>query len=163
MSKDKNVESKNEHEHAANPELLEVHQTRQQIKRRVINELTPTGAVYDEEMSKASMSSTAIAIFPTVHEIYQGFATTRRKAMPALPQSCIFDIPEQYTLTIDKKRFLLFDEARVRRERLLIFSSDIQLDLLFKSSIVYMDGTYSKAPNHFFQLFTMHSVNFDIC
>ncbi|CAF1514226.1 unnamed protein product, partial [Rotaria sordida] len=60
---------KNEHEHTANPELLEVHQTRQQIKRRVINELTPIGAVYDEEMSKASMSSTAIAIFPTVHEI----------------------------------------------------------------------------------------------
>ncbi|CAF2891147.1 unnamed protein product [Rotaria sp. Silwood2] len=134
---------KNEHEHAANPELLEIHQTRQQIKRRVMNESTPIGAVYDEEMSKTSMSSTAIAIFPTVHEIYEGFAKTRRKAMPAVPQSCIFDIPEQYTLTIDKKRFLLLDEVRVRRERLLVFSSDIQLDLLFNSSIVYMDGTYS--------------------
>ncbi|CAF0899844.1 unnamed protein product [Rotaria sp. Silwood1] len=105
---------KNEYEHAANPELLEIHQTRQQIKRQVMNELTPIGAVYDEKMSKTSMSSTAIAIFPTVREIYQGFAKTRRKAMPPAPQSCIFDIPEQYTLTIDNKRFLLFDEARVR-------------------------------------------------
>ncbi|CAF2818148.1 unnamed protein product [Rotaria sp. Silwood2] len=109
------------------------------------------------------MSSTAIAIFPSVHEIYQGIAKNRRKAIPAIPQSCIFDIPEEYTLTIERKQFLLLDETRVRRERLLIFSSDIQVDLLFNSPIVYMDGTFSKTPTHFFQLFIVYAVDFDIC
>ncbi|CAM4807381.1 unnamed protein product [Rotaria magnacalcarata] len=55
-----------EHEHTAAPELIEVQQTRQQIKQRVLNELTLIGAVYDVEMSKTCMSSTAIAIFPTI-------------------------------------------------------------------------------------------------
>ncbi|CAM4924167.1 unnamed protein product, partial [Rotaria socialis] len=60
---------KNAHEHAPNPELIEVQQTREKIKRRVMNELTPIGMIYDEEMSKTSMSTTAVAIFPTVHEL----------------------------------------------------------------------------------------------
>ncbi|CAF1597724.1 unnamed protein product [Rotaria magnacalcarata] len=71
-----------EHEHTAAPELIEVQQTRQQIKQRVLNELTLIGAVYDVEMSKTCMSSTAIAIFPTIDKTYQGFASNRRKAAP---------------------------------------------------------------------------------
>lgn len=60
---------KDTHEHAANPELIEVRQTRQQIKQRVINELTPIGSIYDDEMSKTTMASTAVAIFPTISEM----------------------------------------------------------------------------------------------
>jgi hypothetical protein len=60
---------KNEHEHSVNPEAIEVQQTREQIKRRVMNELTPIGMIYDEEMTKTTMSSAAIAIFPTINEI----------------------------------------------------------------------------------------------
>jgi hypothetical protein len=58
-----------EHEHAANPEIIEVQQTREKMKSRAMNELTSIGNIYDEEMSKTTMSSTAIAIFPTIHEI----------------------------------------------------------------------------------------------
>ncbi len=93
----------------------------------------------------------------------QGISRTRQKAVPPAPQSCVFDIPDQFTLTMDNKRFLLLDETRIRRERLLLFSSDVQLDLLFKSSIIYMDGTFNKRPNNFFQLYIIHAVNFDIC
>ena len=69
MNNDYLCGGKNEHQHTTNPELLEVQQTRKQIKRRVINELTSIGMIYDEEMSKTTMSSAAIAIFPTIHEI----------------------------------------------------------------------------------------------
>jgi hypothetical protein len=34
-----------------------------------MNELTPIGMIYDEEMSKTTMSSSAFAVFPTIHEI----------------------------------------------------------------------------------------------
>jgi hypothetical protein len=93
----------------------------------------------------------------------QGIAKSRRKAIPPIPLSCAFDIPEEYALTIEKKRFLLFDENRIRRERLLLFSSDVQLNILFNSPTIYMDGTFSKTPAHFFQLYIIHAVNFDIC
>ena len=64
---------------------------------------------------------------------------------------------------MDKQRFLLFDETRVRRERLLLFSSDVQLNVLFNSPIIYMDGTFKKTPFPFFQLYVIHAVKFDIC
>lgn len=68
-----------------------------------------------------------------------------------------------YNSTADGKRFLLLDESRVRRERLLIYASDLQLDTLFDSHTIYMDGTFSKAPPHFKQVFIIHAINFDIC
>ena len=48
-----------------------------------------------------------------------GVSKSRRKAIPALPDSFTFDIPEDFKSTVEKKRFLFFDESRVRRERLL--------------------------------------------
>lgn len=95
--------------------------------------------------------------------IDQGLAKARRKASPTLPQSCLFDIPDMYKCTMDDKRFLLYDESPTRRERILLFGSDVQLDLLFDSSVVFMDGTFSKAPPNFSQIYIIHAVNFDIC
>ncbi len=80
-------------------------------------------------------------------------AKARRKVVPLLPQTCVFDISDDYKTTIDGNRFLLADEILVRRERLLMFSSDRQLDLLFHSPVVYMDGTFSKSPPHFKQIY----------
>ena len=60
---------KGDHSHAPNPEFVLVRQTRQRIKLRVTNEQTPVGKIYDEELATVSMNSTAISIFPTVHEM----------------------------------------------------------------------------------------------
>lgn len=48
-------------------------------------------------------------------------------------------------------------------ERILIYSSDHQLNMLFSSPIVYMDGTFSKSPAHFMQIYIIHAILFDIC
>ena len=90
-------------------------------------------------------------------------AKARRKVLPPLPQSCIFTIPDNYKLTTDGERFLLIDESPIRRERLLIFASDRQLDLLFESGTIYMDETFSKTPPHFSQVYIIHAANYDIC
>ena len=63
----------NEHGHAPNPELIEVRQTRTQIKQRGATELKSIGMIYDEEMSKTTMNPTYIAVFPTVDEICKPF------------------------------------------------------------------------------------------
>lgn len=57
------------HFHPPNPELIEVKQVRHQMKERALSEMTPVGMIYDEEMTQASMSSSALAIFPTSTEI----------------------------------------------------------------------------------------------
>jgi len=93
----------------------------------------------------------------------QGFAKARQKILPPLPTSCLFTIPDLYKLTLDGERFLLLDESRIRRERLLMYASDLQLQILFDSEIIYMDGTFSKTPTHFKQIYIIHGINFDIC
>ncbi|CAF1488879.1 unnamed protein product [Adineta ricciae] len=151
------------HSHAPNPELVQVKKVRQKMKERALNEVTLIGMIYEEEIAKSSMTRSALAIFPTNSEIYQGVAKARRKAAPELPQSCFFTIPDIYKSTIDGKRFLLYDGSPIRRERILLFGNDDQLDLLFDSHTVFMDGTFSKAPHNFCQIYIIHAVNFDIC
>ncbi|CAF3322115.1 unnamed protein product [Rotaria sp. Silwood2] len=152
-----------EHDHEPNPELVEVRQVRQKIKERALKEIIPISMIYEQETSHTSISSTTLAILPTSQEIYPSVAKARQKVVPLLPNCCLFDIPDDYTKTIDGNRFLLTDEVLARRERLLMFSSDHQLDLLFQSRIVYMDGTFAKSPPHFLQVYIIHAIIFDIC
>ena len=42
---------------------------RQQMKERVLNELTPIRVIYEEEMAKAPLSTASVATFPTNQEI----------------------------------------------------------------------------------------------
>ncbi|CAF2687504.1 unnamed protein product [Rotaria sp. Silwood2] len=67
------------------------------------------------------MNSMAIAIFSTVHEIYPTTVKNLRKMIPPVSQSCFFYVPDEFKLTIGKEQFLFIDEARVRRERFLLF------------------------------------------
>ncbi|CAF1377342.1 unnamed protein product [Rotaria magnacalcarata] len=153
---------KTDHSHPPNPEYVQIKQTREKVKKRAVKELMSIGKIYDEEMAVTTMNAVAVAIFPTVHEIYPAAVKNRRKLIPPVPDSSFFDIPDEFKITMNKERFLFMDESRVRRERLLIFASDAQLDLLFNSSTIYMDGTFKKTPSGFAQIYIIHIVHFDI-
>ncbi|CAF4726588.1 unnamed protein product, partial [Rotaria sp. Silwood2] len=71
------------------------------------------------------------------------FGRERHKCIPNIPQSLDFIMPHVYTLARGFEHFLLNDETRVSGGRLLIFSSNTQLNDLFKSSYVFCDGTFS--------------------
>ncbi|CAF3930279.1 unnamed protein product, partial [Rotaria sp. Silwood1] len=73
------------HDHETNPDLIDAKCLRQQMKQRVINELTPIGMIYEEEMAKTPLSDSATATFPTNQVLYQTFAKLRQKHLPALP------------------------------------------------------------------------------
>ncbi len=93
----------------------------------------------------------------------------RRKVTPPLPESSSFSIPESYTRDYcDKDRLLLHDSddptfqlkqsGNIRSEgRVLVWSSDIQLNLLFNSPKLHMDGTFSTSPHQFKQVFIIQS------
>ena len=85
----------------------------------------------------------------------------RRKNTPAIPSSPVFEIPPYYSQTSAGERFLLTDAFTKRgKERILIFFSDKQFDLLFNSEVVFMDGTFKTSPNLFDQVFLMHVPKF---
>ncbi|CAF4171245.1 unnamed protein product [Rotaria sordida] len=151
------------HDHEPNPDMIAARNIRNKIKERALQEIIPISMIYEQELSNSSINSTTIAILPTCQELGPIVTKVRAKVVPLLPQSYLFDISDKFKETLDGNRFLLMDELIARRERILVSSSDHQLDLLFSSPIVYMDGTFSKSPAHFKQIYIIHAILFDIC
>lgn len=99
----------------------------------------------------------------------------RRKLMPEIPQTCSFDIPDIYKKDfLNCDRLLLHDSADphfqvdqslyTRPEgRVLVWSSDLQLNLLFNSEKLYMDGTFSTAPPNFEQVYIIQVIHHETC
>lgn len=100
---------------------------------------------------------------------------SRRKMTPVLPQSSSFAIPDAYTLDYKNAERLLLhdsDDAQHRANlsgdvrsagRVLVWSSDTQLNLLFASVNLHMDGTFSSAPPMFNQVFIIQAFLHDTC
>lgn len=85
----------------------------------------------------------------------------RRQLTPTLPTSSTFDIPNAYQTLPSGEKFLFCDISVCRKKRMLLFGSRIQLELLFDSPIILMDGTFSATPPFFDQVYTIHALKFD--
>jgi hypothetical protein len=75
-----------------------------------------------------------------------------------LPTSIDFNIPPQFTVTVDKEPFLICDFEKNGTRKFVLFSSERQLDMLFNSELLFMDGTFDVAPAQFKQLYTIHAI-----
>lgn len=85
----------------------------------------------------------------------------RRKNTPVIPSSPVFEIPTLYQQTLSGERFLFIDTFLKRgKDRVLVFASDKQLELLFDSEVIFMDGTFSTTPDCFDQVYLIHAQKF---
>ncbi|CAF4304496.1 unnamed protein product, partial [Rotaria sp. Silwood2] len=84
-----------------------------------------------------------------------------RLQTPSIPNSQLFDIPESYTKTLKNLPFLCIDQIIKRKTRMLVFASNEQLKLLFSSSVILMDGTFSSSPSIFDQVYCIHAIKFE--
>lgn len=170
------LKTNGEHNHLPESEDFMVKRFRAVLKERVANETIPIQKIYDEEIVKANFSSDTLASVPLIHHIRMiiftnislyflflesGLNRTRRKLTPILPTSNLFDIPPGYQTTASGETFLICDKMVSRKKRMLIFSSPKQLQLLFGSSMVFLDGTFLATPPFFDQIFTIHCLKFD--
>ncbi|XP_018905098.2 uncharacterized protein [Bemisia tabaci] len=116
--------------------------------------------------STHSVISTALADFPTscsnelpkMSSIKRNVQRTRVKATGAPPNPKSREdliIPEEYRVTVDEKPFLLFDSGS-EKKRILIFSTEENLNHLCSADHWFCDGTFSSAPHLFEQLYTIH-------
>ncbi|CAF0766253.1 unnamed protein product [Adineta steineri] len=153
--------SSGEHNHLLEPEELEVKHFRDILKERVVNETTPISKIYDEEIMKARFSPEVLASVPLVRAIGSGLNQARRKLTPVLPTSATFDIPDSYQTTTSGEKFLFCDTVVGRKKRMILFGSPKQLELLFDSTVILMDGTFTATPPFFDQVYTLHALKFD--
>ena len=85
----------------------------------------------------------------------------KEQAAPPNPKTLLeLIIPDDYRSTFDGKPFLLFDSGPVEN-RILIFSTQKNLQLLQKCEHWFADGTFSTSPNLFYQIYTVHGIQFN--
>jgi len=78
----------------------------------------------------------------------------RRKNVPALPISLCFEIPLLYQHTWSGDSFILADVQKNRvGGRLIMFSSNEQIELLLNSTTWFCDGTFKTRPLLFEQVY----------
>lgn len=65
-------------------------------------------------------------------------------------------LPEALTKLDDGTEFLQYDSEGEEGPRIIIFASSKNLDLLSRCKKLMSDGTFSTAPRHFCQLYTIH-------
>jgi hypothetical protein len=174
--------TKADHTHMPMPERHEILKMMEGIKDRVKSETTAIGQIFNEELTRANLSKSALAIASTAKEASEykillcrksnnlclldpGLNRARRQITPVLPTSMDFDISVVYQQTIDGERYLLAD--RVQRvngtvvKRIIVFATDEQLRLLFTCSHIMMDGTFASCPHYFDQIYSIHGMKND--
>ncbi|CAF5134618.1 unnamed protein product, partial [Rotaria magnacalcarata] len=157
------VKVKGDHSHPPEPDEIEIRKFKQNLKQRAIQETVPIPKIYDEESSRFCLTSLSIAILPAQREIAGSLNKSRRLQTPVIPDSQTFDIPEVYSKTLKNEPFLCIDKFIRRKTRLLVFTSREQLTLLFESSIIFMDGTFSASSSIFDQVYSLHGIKYQQC
>ncbi|CAF4051626.1 unnamed protein product [Rotaria sordida] len=144
---------KGDHCHPPEPEEIQIRTFKQVVKARAISESTPIPQIYDEEAARMDLSTLSIAALPSQRELSSTLNKARRLQTPPIPNSQLFDLPESYKKTLKNLPFLCIDQIIKRKTRILVFASNEQLKLLFNSSVILMDGTFSSSPPIFDQYF----------
>lgn len=106
------------------------------------------------------VSSSYFAIYDILlYSIESGLNRLRRKTTAPLPTSNDFEIPDTYKKTLNDELFICTDKI-INKQRMIIFATDKQLELLFSSEWIFVDGTFDKCPKQFKQIYTIHRLKF---
>ena len=153
---DQIVKNVNEHTHPANRGEVESIKVRQAMKKRAREtEETPQQIISN---AVAHLNEHAAVTMPPVHHIRRDIRRQRKMAGNPIPvpQDRFFDIPPIYQETTAGQPFLLHDSGH-EENRILVFATNDNIQLLAESPSWFMDGTFKTAPELFFQLYTIHS------
>lgn len=82
----------------------------------------------------------------------------RANTIPQIPDTYEFDLPMSYRMNASGENYLLGDIDSTAFDRVLMFSSSRQLQILFDSQIIFCDGTFACSPPQFQQIYTIHGV-----
>jgi hypothetical protein len=150
--------SNNDHNPNADAAQLEANKVMQKIKEVAENTRDPPHFIVSQ--ASAGLGNAVAAKLPSVNNIKQAVRNVRvRKnvtsAIPRLREEIIF--PEEFTVTENGDHFLLYDSGP-RNDRILIFSTARNINLLATAQHWYADGTFKVVPPLFLQLYTIHGI-----
>ena len=152
------------HNHVPQAALIDSKKVMAKIKEKAATniEMTPKQIVATET---AGTSQATVGVLPSVTAMKKTTQRIRRAAEApfARPTSLTeLDIQPPYTMTSSNQSFLLWDSGAGDRNRILVFSTERNLELLASRNSHWMaDGTFKTAPPLFAQLLTIHAIIFN--
>jgi len=155
------VAPNSEHNHNADPGKIVASQIMTNVKKRCREEIKPVPQIYNEELSKLrtpdwdDIDADVAEKLPTYQSCHSSLYRQRSKTLPKLPKTTNeIDLQGEWTRTTAGERFLLVNDGD--QEKIVIFSTDKNLQLLADNSTIFGDGTFYTCPSLFTQLYTLH-------
>ena len=146
------VKQSGSHNHAGDASGIEAAKVMEKVKEHAANSRdTPQ---YIVSCASADVSCAAAVKLPTVDNMKRTIRNTRarKNVGHALPNSSLdLDIPEEFATTNKVDSFLIYDSGPTN-DRILIFATQKNLDILVQSEHWYADGTFKTVPSIFGQL-----------
>lgn len=128
------------------------------MRKRAREETLPVTQIYDQEVQRISTYTNmeeVAAKLPTFPSLKSSLYRNHRVRLPVLPQSredVVFE--GEWAQTMSGAPFLLASEGA--EDKIVIFATRDNLELLSAADTVYMDGTFRVCPRLFYQVFTLH-------
>ncbi|CAF1395493.1 unnamed protein product [Rotaria sordida] len=147
-----------QHNHLADPDEVIINKLISKIRYRVMNEHLSASFVYEFEVARAKLTESQLAIMPAFKKIKSMLYMARASTIPPIPKTFEFDIPMLYQLNANSEKYLFADCDSRDFDRVLMYSSNRQLQILFDSEIIFCDGTFASSPPQFKQIYTIHAI-----
>ncbi|CAF5055055.1 unnamed protein product [Rotaria sp. Silwood1] len=155
--------NKVEHNHLPDPDEILINKLLSKIRYRIMKEHLSAAFIYEFEVARANLTQSQLAIMPAFKIIKSALYLARASTIPAIPKAFQFDIPMWYQLNANSEQYLLADCYSPAFDRVLIYSSNRQLQILFDSEIIFCDGTFASSPPQFKQIYTIHAIYEEEC
>lgn len=147
------------HGHPANHDAVKAKALLEEVKKVAEEQpaLPPAVIVRD---ALATAPGRVLSQLPLRNNIRQTICRVRRKNLPEKPNSIedLEDLPDEYTKTSLGEQFVLHDNRHTKDEdegRVIVFGTRKNIEILCRSPIWFLDGTFKMSPTLFTQIFTI--------
>ena len=148
--------SETEHNHGPNEAETQIQISKHRMKQGAAETFEMPAAVINKELAN-ELPSEYRAHFPTESSVKRSIQRERNKNVPVLPKSLgEIDLKGDWTKTSRGEDWILVNKSLVDNSRVIVFCSKGFFNQLCGSKVWYADGTFSIAPQHFYQLYTIH-------
>ena len=154
------IASKSIHSHECNSHIFLNSQAKAEMKRKASESQEATHSIMTASISELNEQS-AVHL-PKINSLKRTIVRSRRKAENVPPEPLSLhhlSIPQSYTKTKKDQQFLLYDSgAESGNQRIVIFGTQDNVELLSSATVWLADGTFKTVPSLFYQLYVIHAL-----
>ena len=153
------IKANNEHLHGPVEQEVGCRETKIGIKRKAEETWDSSHSIVGESL--LTVSEGTAAKLPKLNSLKRTIQRQRERvlAVPIQPTTLEeLNLPPEYQQTAKEEQFLLYDSGP-EPQRILIFGTQHNLDMLQASQCWLADGTFKTAPNLFAQVYVLHALH----